>query len=247
MSAEDRCDLARDPRVACGGRVQAAVGMLELPVPGQRVHDDHVRVGVPGRRHDRAVRPVERGRDRPGRRREDGEQRDPRTRCLHPDQVDRSQDLAALDSRGHAPVVVAGLHDHQRGRQLGQSLRLEHPRHRAEAVGACPDVADPGNPVDDSVPAQLLGDVGGPGERGVIRPNPGRVRRADDRHRADVARPALDPLLAHVERTADGEHPDLVDPHSMAAPTRISPRPGSPRWPRRCHRRLGSGGSRLGG
>jgi hypothetical protein len=103
----------RDPGVARGGGVQAVVGVLELPVPGKRVHDDHARVGLPGRCHDHVVQPVERGRDRSGRRREDGDQRNPRARRLHPDEVDRLQDLAALDARAHPVVVVAGLHDHQ--------------------------------------------------------------------------------------------------------------------------------------
>jgi hypothetical protein len=39
-------------------------------------------------------------------------------RSLQLDQVDRPQDLAALDVGGHAAIVVARLHDHQRRRQL---------------------------------------------------------------------------------------------------------------------------------
>ena len=228
MVAQDRGDLARDPGVACGGGVQAVVGVLELPVPGQRVHDDHLPVGVPGRGHDRLVRSVERGRGGPGRRCEDGDQPDRRVRIIRLDQVDRPLDLAALDRGGHAAVVMAGLHDHQRRAQLGQPLGLEHPCHRAEAVGAPADVAGPGNPVDDGVPAQSPGEVGGPGELGVIRSDPGRVRRADDRHRADVARPELDPLLAPGERITDGERPDSPAPRPMPGPARVPPRPGGP-------------------
>ena len=132
------------------------------------------------------------------------------------------------------------------GAHIGQPFRLEQLFHRAEAVGARRDVAGPGDPVDDGVPAQLPRQVGGPGEGGVIRPDPGRVGRSDDRHRADVARPALDPLLAPAERIAVGERPDLVDPRPMTGPPRIALRPAGPRWPRRWGRLLGSGGSRLG-
>jgi len=44
---------------------------------------------------------------------------------------------------------------------------------------------------------------------------PGRVGRADDRHRAQTARPALDPLLARAELVADGERSDLGDPRRL--------------------------------
>ena len=75
-----------DPRVASRGRVQARAHPDEVPVPGQRVHDDHLAVrGRPGR-HDGLVGATGGGQVRaPG---EDGEQRDPRLRRLRPDHRD---------------------------------------------------------------------------------------------------------------------------------------------------------------
>ena len=61
VRAQDRRDLSRDPGVACRGRVQTVVGVLELPLPGERVHDDHVRVGALAAVTIDVVRPVERG------------------------------------------------------------------------------------------------------------------------------------------------------------------------------------------
>jgi two-component system sensor histidine kinase MprB len=80
--AQDPGHLSGDPRVARRGGVQARAHPDELPVPGQRVHDDRLAVrGRPGR-HDGLVGAAGGGQVRaPG---EDGEQRDPRLRRLRP-------------------------------------------------------------------------------------------------------------------------------------------------------------------
>ena len=249
VRAQDRLDLPRDPGVAHRRRVQALVGVLVRPLPGERVHDDRVRVGRPGRRDDRGVGPVEPARDRAGRAGEDGDYPDRGVRGLRPDLADGPQDLLPLDARRHPAVVVAGLDDHQRRGQAGQPLIRQQPRHRALAVGPGPHVARPGNPVDDGVPAQRPGQVGRPGKPGPARSDPGRVRRADDGHRRDVTGPALYPLLAGGEPIADREHSDPVGPGPAA---RISGRPdrrglSGRRLPARSKAGLRGGPVRAGG
>jgi hypothetical protein len=137
---------------------------------------------------------------------EDGEQCDSRVRGLRADLLDGPLDLPPLDGEGHAAVVVAGLHDHQRGVETAQPLGLDHVRDGTQARIARGDVTDPGDTVDDSVPAQRLGEHGGPGERGDARAHPGRVRSADDRHRGDRVRPAVESLLTRAERVPDRKH-----------------------------------------
>jgi 3-carboxy-cis,cis-muconate cycloisomerase len=113
VRAQDGERLARDPRVAGRGRVQAtaAVHVLELPLAGERVHDDGLRVGRRGRGHDDLVglpqRLVAAGREG-----EDGEQRDPRAWRHQVDPAEGRADPGRLPRRRHAGVIVAGLHDH---------------------------------------------------------------------------------------------------------------------------------------
>jgi hypothetical protein len=196
--------------------MQAVVGVLVRPLPGQRVHDDRVRVGRPGRRHDRRVNMVKTGRDRAGRAGEDGDQPDRGARGLGSDQLDGPVDLLPLEAGRHLDVVVAGLDDDQRRRQAGQLLGAELACHRSGPVGPGLHVPGPGNPVDDRVPAQVPGQVGGPGKGRLIRADPGRVRRTDDGHRRQPTAGGLEPLLAGGEGIADRDHPDPDRPGPIA-------------------------------
>jgi two-component system, OmpR family, sensor histidine kinase MprB len=93
--AQDPGHCSGDPRVARRGGVQTRAHPAELPVPGQRVHDDHLAVrGRPGR-HDGLVGATSGGQVRaPG---EDGDQRDRRLRRLRPDQGDGLRHPPSLD------------------------------------------------------------------------------------------------------------------------------------------------------
>jgi hypothetical protein len=186
--------------------VQATVEVRELPPADERIHDDRVRVGGPRRRHDRLVRTVELEPMRRCGLGEDREQRYPRVRCLRAYLRDGPLDLPPLDGGGHAAVVVAGLHDHQRGVKTAKPLGLDHARDGTQARIAGRDVTDAGDTVDDGVPVQRPGQHGGPGEGGDAGAHPGRVRGADDRHRGHRVRPALDASLARAERVPYRKH-----------------------------------------
>jgi hypothetical protein len=147
VRSQDRADLLRDLVVARRGGVQAAaIEVGELPPAGERVHDDRGRAGGPRRRHDGIVGPVVEAplaRQGPGER---GEQRDLRVRCLRPDLVNRPRDLPGLDEGRHAAVIVAALHDHQRGIQAAEPPGVEHAADGPQAGRTRRDVAGPGTP-----------------------------------------------------------------------------------------------------
>jgi len=167
-----------DPRVARRGGVQARVHPGEVPVPGQRIHDDHLAVrGGPGR-NDGLVGTTGGGQVRaPG---EDGEQRDPCLRGLRPDHRDGLRHSPSLNRGRHPDVVVAGLHDDQRGVQGPQVNPGDLGRDRALAAHAGPHVARPGNAVDHRVPVQVAGQPDRPGLASTARSHPGGERGAQD-------------------------------------------------------------------
>jgi len=159
--------------------VQPVTRAGEPPSRRERVHDDHLGVGGPGPGHDRLVDRVEGGLAlAPGEHRYQGDLSSWR---LGPDHGHRLLDPEPLQVRRYRHVVVACLHDDQRGPERAQVDPGDLGGDRALPAEAGVYVAGPGHPVHEGVPAQLAGEQHGPGPGRILRPHPGGERRADDR------------------------------------------------------------------
>ena len=122
-------------------------------------------------------------------------------RRLGLDHGHRLLDPEPLQVRRHRHVVVAGLHDDQRRLERAQVDPGDLGGDRALPAEAGVDVAGPGHPVHEGVPAQLAGQQHGPGPGRILRPHPRGERRADDRDGRHAGPPAgLKPLLAPGQR-----------------------------------------------
>jgi two-component system, OmpR family, sensor histidine kinase MprB len=194
VPAEDSRHPPGDPRGTAGRGVQAVTRAGESPPRGQRVHDDHVAVRGARGRHDRAVGPVGGRRARPPG--EDGQQRDPRPRCLGADQGQRLLDPAPFQPGGNADVVVPGLHDDQRRVQRGQAEPRDLGGDRPVAPGTGPHVARAGHAVHDGVPVQPPGQQHRPGPVRAAGADPGGERGAGDRQARHASSRAPQPPLA---------------------------------------------------
>ena len=188
MPPQDPRHRARDPRVAQRRGVQPVTRAGELPARRERVHDDHPGVRRRGPGHDRLVDLVEGGPVlAPGEHRHQGDLRSWR---LGPDRGHRLLDPDPLQVRRYRHVVVAGLHDDQRGPERAQVDPGDLGGDRALPAEAGVYVAGPGHPVHEGVPVQLTGEQHGPGPGRILRPHPGGERRADDRDGRNAGPPA---------------------------------------------------------
>jgi len=159
--------------------VQPVTRAGEPPSLRERVHDDHLGVRGVGPGHDRLVDAVEGGRAlAPGEHRHQGDLRSWR---LGPDHGHGLLDPEPLQVRRYRHVVVAGLHDDQRGLERAQVDPGDLGGDRALPAEAGVYVAGSGHPVHEGVPVQLAGQQHGPRPGRILRPDPGGERRADDR------------------------------------------------------------------
>ena len=83
-------------------------------------------------------------------------------RRLGADQGDGLLDPLLLKPRRDADIVMAGLHDDERGRERVQVKPRDLGRDRPHAADAGSHVARTRVPVYDGVPVQQAGQVGGP-------------------------------------------------------------------------------------
>jgi hypothetical protein len=124
------------------------------------------------------------------------------------DHRDGLLDPPLLKPQRDPDVVVAGLHDDQRGRERAKVKARDLGGDRAYAAGAGSYVPRPRDAVYDGIPAQEAGQDDGPRLDWITWPDPGGERGADNGqggHAGFVAAPgAFELLLAAGQGVADG-------------------------------------------
>jgi hypothetical protein len=93
---------------------------------------------------------------------EDGKERYPRPRRLGMDQGDGLLDPPLLKPRRDPEVVVASLHDDERGREHAKVKPRDLGGDRPHAAGAGSHVPRPRDAVYDGIPVQQAGQDDGP-------------------------------------------------------------------------------------
>src|ERR1035438_5125049 len=94
---------------------------------------------------------------------------------------DRAGHPLPLNRRRHPDIVVAGLHDDERGGERTQVNPGELGGDRSLPAGSGPHVTRPGVAVDHRVPVQQTGQQDGPGLTGMTWAHSRGERGADDR------------------------------------------------------------------